>query len=229
MSHVVDVLAHRESTLGVLPLGTGNSFARSLGLNPHDLEAAVATIARGETARIDLGTVNGAHFANVATIGLSSEVAGATSTRLKAISGVLAYVLAAWRPLVGHQAFRARIRWKGGKLQIRTRDIVIANGRYFGSAPVSADASLTSGRLSLYATDDPSRTGAIVTYLAFGVHAQDALAGAHVINAPAFEIRTRKRQAIALDGSVFRKTPARVKVARRALRVYVPAKPVPTE
>lgn len=222
MAHAVDALAHRRSVLGALPLGTGNSFVRSLGFDPHDLEAAVAAVARGTVGRIDLGRVNGTYFANFATIGLSSEIAAATPTSVKSWSGPLAYALAAVRPLFAHKAFRARIRWRGGRLDLRTEDIIVANGRFFGSTPVTADASLVDGRLALFTTNDPNRIGALRTYIAFGLHRQATLRGAHAVSAAKFEIRTRAQQWISVDGSLLEKTPARFRVAREALRVYLP-------
>ena len=222
MAHAVDALAKRDSILGVLPLGTGNSFAQSLGLDPHDLDAAVGVIARGHAERIDLGNVNGTYFANFAAIGLSSEIAGATPPGVKRWAGPIAYGIAALRPLFTHGSFRARIRWKGGKLVVRTQDIIVANGRFFGSTPIAPDATLVDGRLSLFTTDNPSRIGALRTYVAFGMHDQAALRGAHVINAAKFEIRTRAKQKISVDGSLLEQTPARFRVAREALRVFVP-------
>jgi YegS/Rv2252/BmrU family lipid kinase len=222
LAHAVDALAHSETVLGVVPLGTGNSFAQSLGLDAHDVDAAVGVIARGNVARIDLGRVNGTHFANFATIGISSEIADATQTSVKRWAGPLAYAFASLRQLFTHRSFRARIRWKGGRLDVRTRDIIVANGRFFGSTPVSPHASLTDGRLALYTRDDGSRSGALRTYAAFATKTQGALRGAHVVTAPRFEIRTRSKQKICIDGSFLGVTPARFRVERAALRVFVP-------
>jgi YegS/Rv2252/BmrU family lipid kinase len=222
LAHAVDALAHSETVLGVLPLGTGNSFAQSLGLDPHDIEAAVGVIARGNVGRIDLGRVNGTHFANFATIGISSEIADATPTAVKRWAGPLAYGLAAIRLLLTHRSFRARIRWKGGELDVRTQDIIVANGRFFGSTPVAPDASLADGQLALYTRDDGSRAGALRTYAAFGTNTQARLRGAHVVNAARFTIRTRAKQKISIDGSVLEKTPARFRVERGALQVFLP-------
>jgi YegS/Rv2252/BmrU family lipid kinase len=222
MAHAVDALAHRDTILGVLPLGTGNSFARSLGLDPNDLDGAVRAVASGHVQRVDLGRVNGTYFANFATIGISSAIAGSTARPVKRWSGALAYAAAAIRPLGTHRAFRARIRWPGGRLDLRTQDIIIANGRFFGATPLAPDASLRDGRLTLYVNADPSRGGAILTYLALLLKRQSARPGAHVISAEEFTIRARAKQRIALDGSLFEKTPARLRVAREALRVFVP-------
>ncbi|MDB5043048.1 MAG: diacylglycerol kinase catalytic subunit [Candidatus Eremiobacteraeota bacterium] len=222
MAHAVDVLAHRKTVLGLVPLGTGNSFAQTLAIPRGDVDAAIAVIAAGKIASVDLGRVNGTYFANFATIGLSTEIAGAASPTAKGLLGPIAYAIAAIGPVFSHRAFRARIRWRGGELKLRTQDIIIANGRYFGSTPVTPDASITDGRLNLFTTDDPSRIGALRTYLAFGMHDQTKLRDAHVVTATKFTIRTKARQMIAIDGSLLEKTPARIRVVPQALRVFVP-------
>lgn len=60
--------------MGGLPLGTANDLARTLGL-PLDLAAATDVIIRGKIGRIDMGEVNGSAFFNVASLGLSADLA----------------------------------------------------------------------------------------------------------------------------------------------------------
>jgi YegS/Rv2252/BmrU family lipid kinase len=222
MTHAVNALAKSESVMGVLPFGTGNSFAQSLGIPLHDLDAAVAVIARGNVQRIDLGLVNGTYFANFATIGLSSEIAASTPRILKKLAGAVAYGLASIKPMLTHRAFRAKIDWKGGRLTVTTQDIIVANGRFYGDTPVAPDATIVDGRLHLFTTDNGSSLAAARTYIALGRGMQARLPDAHVVTARAFTIRTRRRQPIAIDGSPLQKTPARFRVAREALRVFVP-------
>jgi len=223
MTHAVNALANHKSIMGVLPFGTGNSFAQSLGIPLGDIEAAVGIIAGGNVQRVDLGVVNGTYFANFATIGLSSEIAGSTSRLLKKITGPVAYALSSIGPMLTHRPFRARIRWKGGRLEVRTQDIIVANGRFYGNTPVAPDATIVDRRLHLFTTDDPSALGAARTYLALGRGLQAWLPDAHVVTARSFTVRTRKRQPIAIDGSPLEKTPAKFTVACEALRVFVPA------
>jgi len=83
MTAAVGQLAKTKAVLGVLPLGTGNSFALSLGIT--ELSVAIEAIVAGRVAAVDLGRVNGTYFANFATIGLSSTIARATPNRLKKI------------------------------------------------------------------------------------------------------------------------------------------------
>lgn len=70
ISEVVDCLAEHYRVLGLLPLGTSNNFARTLGI-PIGIEAAVDIIATGKIADVDLGRVDGDYFANVVSAGLT--------------------------------------------------------------------------------------------------------------------------------------------------------------
>jgi diacylglycerol kinase family enzyme len=124
--------------------------------------------------------------------------------------------------MLTHRAFRARIRWKEGRLDVRTQDVIVANGRFYGHTPVAPEATIDDGRLHLFTTDNGSSLGAARTYLAIGRGLHARLPDAHVVTARAFEIRTRTRQPIAIDGSPLEKTPAHFRVARNALRVFLP-------
>jgi YegS/Rv2252/BmrU family lipid kinase len=223
MTRTVDVLAHRETILGVIPAGTGNSFAQSLGIPIDDLDAALDVIAGGTVARIDLGVVNGTHFANFATVGLSSQIADRTPHRWKSLFGSLAYGLAAAVPLLRHRGFHAAIRWDEGKLALQTQDVIVANGRFFGPAAVTPEASLVDRRLALYTTANASTLGALRTYVALGMDVHVKLSDAHVVNARTITVRARPKQCINIDGAILGSTPARFSVAPRALRVFVPA------
>ena len=75
--------------LGVLPMGTANDLARTLGIAP-DLDAAAKVIAIGHTRAIDLGLVNGQPFFNVASVGLSAELAQRLTSDIKRRFGRLA-------------------------------------------------------------------------------------------------------------------------------------------
>src|SRR3546814_15678956 len=69
VSGSVDSFVDKDCIFALLPLGKANSFARTLGI-PLDLPGAVDVIANGRRARIDLGAINTAYYANVAAIGI---------------------------------------------------------------------------------------------------------------------------------------------------------------
>lgn len=223
LTHAVGAFAYTKAVLGVLPLGTGNSFARTVGLDPHDLDGAIAAVAGGHVAKVDLGRCNGTYFANFATVGLSSEIADATPHMLKALAGKLAYALAAAIPMLSGKGFRVRIRWPAGKCEFVTRDVVVCVGRYYGATPVTPEAAADDGELALVALEGGSAISALETYAAFGAHVQTMLPNAHVIRATRFRIKAKPKQLLSLDGAVMNKKNARFSVAPAALRVFVPA------
>ena len=95
--------------LGIIPAGTANDLARTLSI-PLDFAAAADVIVEGHSRRIDVGTVNGHAFFNVASIGISSELAQKLDPAIKKRFGRLGYSVAALRVILAAQRFRARIR-----------------------------------------------------------------------------------------------------------------------
>ena len=69
MSAVASVLAHTGVSLGILPLGTLNHFAKDLQI-PTGLEEAIELIAKGRSRKVDMGEVNGRRFINNSSIGI---------------------------------------------------------------------------------------------------------------------------------------------------------------
>ena len=221
MTTAAGQLAKSGTVLGVLPLGTGNSFALSLGI--ADVPAAVDAIVGGRTVDIDLGRVNGTYFANFATIGLSSRVAAATPNRLKKLVGAAAYVLAGLIPGLRSHPFRCSVRAGKLKMKFQTYQIIVANGRYFGRTPLAPNASLTSGSLTFYATSDATIVDAAKTYVSLLTDRQQLLPNAHLLEATELRVRTRGKQPLAIDGEICGTTPARFSLVPGALRVLVPA------
>jgi YegS/Rv2252/BmrU family lipid kinase len=221
MTAAVAQFAKSKAVMGVLPLGTGNSFALSLGI--PDVATAVEAIAAGRVAEVDLGRVNGTYFANFATIGLSSTIAAATPNRLKKIIGPLAYVLAGIVPGLRSRPFRCTVRAGKHQLTFRTFQAIVANGRYFGHTALTPQASLDSRRLTFFSTSDATVLDAAKTYSSLLLDRQGLLPNAHILEAAEFRIRTRPAQALAIDGEQAGTTPARFTIVPGALRVMVPA------
>ena len=221
MTAAAGQLAKSKSVLGVLPLGTGNSFALSLGIT--DLDVAVEAIVTGRVAAVDLGNVNGTYFANFATIGLSSTIARSTPSGLKKILGAAAYVLAGLMPALRSRPFRIKVRTGTQRIVFQTYQVIVANGRYFGHTALTPAASLNSGKLTFYSTSDATIVDAAKTYTSLLLDRQGLLANAHILEATELRVRARPAQALAIDGEQCGTTPAHFTVVPGALRVMVPA------
>ncbi|MEV8638688.1 YegS/Rv2252/BmrU family lipid kinase [Streptosporangium sp. NPDC051023] len=96
----VDALAGSGVTMGIIPAGTANLFARNLGI-PEDLPEAVRIAFHGESRRLDLGKVNGEHFAVMAGVGFDAEMIKDADRGLKDRLGRAAYVWTGLRHVRG--------------------------------------------------------------------------------------------------------------------------------
>jgi YegS/Rv2252/BmrU family lipid kinase len=208
--------------LGILPLGTANNLARTLGI-PNDLARASELVAHGLRRRIDLGWVNGRYFFTTASLGLSVHITEELSAESKRLWGPVAYALAALRVAARSHPFRAEIRWAGGSRRARTVQIVVGNGRYYGAAlPVTDDATIDDARLDLYSLEIRHwwELLALAPSLRRGKHGEKR--SVETLRATEFEIRTRPPRDIDVDGEIGARTPAVFRVLPGALEVFAP-------
>ena len=139
--------------LGILPMGTANDLARTLGIAP-DIATAAGIIAAGNTRRIDLGLVNGEPFFNVASVGLSAELARRLTAEVKRRFGRLAYAFTAMNVLAQARPFRATIVSEDETVNVQTLQIAVGNGRYYGGGnAVEKNATIDDGHLDLYSLE----------------------------------------------------------------------------
>jgi diacylglycerol kinase family enzyme len=143
------VLAGTGVPLAIVPTGTANLTARSLGV-PRDPPAALRAGFGGRNKTIDLALADGTISVAMAGIGLDAAVVGATPDRLKRHAGWPAYAAASARHLVARPAEFA-IRVDGGREFVRrARSVVVGNcGLLPGGFPLLPAARPDDGVLDL--------------------------------------------------------------------------------
>jgi len=216
-------LAHRDVALGVLPLGTTNNFARTLGI-PLDLDAAVAILRDGKVIDVDLGLAGDLPFANHIGVGMSAEIFAKAPPRLKRVIGRLAYPATAMVLLTRHRPIHVTVRADGREHAYVTHQLYIANGGFHAGRPITADANADDRLLVAYPVGDASRrrllrqtarnaaTGHLRSYGEEPFLATDEI-----------WLETDRPAPVEVDGEPHGYTPLRVGLAPNALRVMAAA------
>ena len=222
LNAALDGLVDSGLPLGVIPAGTANDLARTLGI-PIDTQAACQAILEGNSQEIDVGWVNGKHYFNVASLGLSVKITEQLSNRSKSRWGILAYLLTAARVIMQSRPFSATIRSGTALIRVRTIQIAVGNGRYYGGGmTVADDASIVDSQLNLYSLEI-EHWWQIIPLLA-AMYRGDLYKARHVrtLRGTGFAIETPKSRKLNTDGEITTQTPAEFRVIPKAIRVFIP-------
>ncbi len=132
LAAVAGQLAGSDTALGVIPGGTGNDFARNVGL-PRTLEGCIAAALGRRSAQFDLGLAEGAHpFINAAGIGFDGAVATAARRWPKGLGGTLPYLGGAVTTLCTFRPFPVEVSVDGQRYEGLATLVAVANGQYYG-------------------------------------------------------------------------------------------------
>jgi diacylglycerol kinase (ATP) len=230
MNEIASVLAFSGVPLALIPGGSGNGFARALGLSMKPARAIEQAI-RGQERPIDAGEIGGRLFFNVAGIGFDAHVARVFNERgMK--RGFLAYIKTSLVELFGYRAASYRLHLPDDEtLQREALMVVVANSPQYGNgALVAPHARPDDGHLNLVVT--PAGSPLLNMWRA------RRLFDGQVVRVPGVLLRDVQTMRIGngassngvlwfhADGEVTEgAAPLQVRIHPHALRVRVPATP----
>lgn len=212
--------------LGLVPAGTGNAFARDLGMMPGDWQKGIDIIARNQPRRVDVARVQTAsetfHFLNIIGMGFAVD-AGMNAKKLK-MAGNIAYTLGTLWEIIKLKSYPLHIEINEKNIIQDNVFAVISNSRYTGTSfLIAPEARIDDGLLdvTLLSSLPRGRLLRLFPSIFSGRHLE--YEEVSTFQAPCIRIRAPGGQLLAPDGEFRGHTPAKINCLHRDLKIFWPA------
>ncbi|NSW89437.1 MAG: diacylglycerol kinase family lipid kinase [Firmicutes bacterium] len=161
LNEVLNGIVGSNSSLAVIPAGSGNDFFKSLTkyFVNKDLSGKQALkdkllerLVNGKEFIVDMGKINGRYFINISSLGFDAEVAYKSHKikKLPFISGLFAYILSVFATLLSYKSNQLKITIDGKTIEKDTLLVAVANGKYYGGGMQPApSAEINDGFLNI--------------------------------------------------------------------------------
>lgn len=215
-------MAGRPLLMAILPFGTANSFARSLGMVP-ELDAALDVIAGGVISRVDVVRIGDQHFLNTATIGVPARIAQDIPPWLKRWFGRFGYLGYGIYKSFQLKPFEARISISGKPdIVEKVVEVRIANGAFVGGTKVVDSADPESRDVVIQLVRGRYLAALASVWAANLAGLKPAHGRVRELRAATFTLGCTLEQPISVDGETGLVTPVLVAVAPGALHLMAP-------
>ena len=222
LSASVDDFVGTDCVFAILPLGTANSSARTLGI-PLDIEGAVKVITHGIARRIDLGMIDDDYFVNAASLGISPMIGETVPHGLKRWLGRAGYLLWAMKCALTFRPFRLELSDGDNSWSLWSTEIRILNGPYHGGIELSDTAEVDSGEIVIQAVVGSSKWKLGWDWFAKTFKLKKHDSETREFRGKSFRLVTKPALRVSIDGEVYKNTPIRVGIAGKAVHVAVPS------
>lgn len=214
-------MAYTNIPLGIISIGTGNDFAKTL--NSHkNIYKALNTIIKCNFLDVDLINVSGKYFLNISSIGIDAQVAqGAKS--FKKTFGSFSYFISVLTNIFSYKSVEAKIKIDNLKIKGKYTLIAVANGKYYGGGfNIAPEASINDGLISICVIDylSPVKILFLFPSILFGKHV--ALKQVHMYTAKKVKIEYKNDYIVNVDGTLYNfNNSLDFKIAENAIKIIV--------
>lgn len=208
--------------LGVLPIGTGNAFARDMDIDVSQWQEAVEIIKLGKSKNVDVGMFHthgqDYYFLNILGLGFVADV-GKTARRLK-IFGNISYTIGVFYQMVFLKAYEVSIEADGRTIETDNIFVEISNTRYTSNFLMAPDAEIDDGLLDITLLGKATRRRLIQCFPKIFTGEHIHLDEVEHFKAKKITVKPEIAKVLAPDGELIGITPVEVECLHQAVPVF---------
>lgn len=225
VNEIVNGIAGTDSSLGVIPTGSGNDFIRSYEQRKINIRDIIVKTINGQERSIDLARVNDKYFINISSIGFDANVVfnAEKFKKVPGITGSMAYLISIVYTIFLKKVCNIEIDIDGEKTQQNLILAAIANGRYYGGGVIPApDAVIDDGLLDICLVRNLSRIkmlGLFPKYIK-GQHGQ--IKQVSFKKGKKISIKSKEPLCLNIDGEIVEEKNINFEIMEKAISIIYP-------
>jgi YegS/Rv2252/BmrU family lipid kinase len=217
---VINGINNTDVALGIIPLGTGNDFARYFRI-PKNVDKALEILLKGKIKLIDSAVVNKYITCNnIANIGLDADVAAEITKSKKFVGGIFAYTLGLINVLIKYKPYSIKIDIDGKKIKRKIMLAAFGNCSFYGGGfKILPDANPDDGYIDVIIVNEINKLKLLflLPMAIFGKHT--VLKCVEMYKAEKIQISTEKEVAMCVDGEVLLSNNIVLHVKRNSVKI----------
>lgn len=219
---VLNGIKGKKVILGILPSGTGNDFARSIGL-PKDIKKCIEVLKSANTERVDIGKVNNRYFINIASVGIDAEITKETEKYKKYFKGTSAYILGVFKVLTKSTSKKVTLIIDGKKFIRDIELIAIGNGKYYGGGmKINPWAELGDGKLDICLVNKINRIKLATLFPTVFRGKHTKIKDVESFQGSNIKIISKNPILLNADGDIIGTTPAHISLEKKSIEIIFP-------
>ncbi len=223
LNEVINGVAGSEVSVGIIPLGTGSDFGKTVGIK--SVEDSIAVLKGNKKERVDTASVtfdesgDSRHFINILEIGFGAEVMRYVNSHSK--HGRNSFLIGVLSVLMKLKKFAVKTDSEN-KNELETIEVIVANGKYFGGGMLASPASIIKdGILDVHILKPVSRLTTLfrLRNLMNGTYIEKNFSYEDKVSSISF---LEKGNLVEVDGEVVGTTPVSIRVSDKGVNFILP-------
>ncbi|MGC8829224.1 MAG: diacylglycerol/lipid kinase family protein [Verrucomicrobiia bacterium] len=224
IQEIISGIRNQQTTVGIIPGGRCNDFARAIGISKTFSPDRLAEILiAGKTRAFDCGEVNGKKFLTVATLGFDSEVSRFVETRKLLLKGTGAYLYGVIRALLKYNPIEIKLKTDDFEYKGKILLCATANTPFYGGAmKIAPVAKPDDGYLNLCIVNEVSKLTVIRMLLRVFKGTHITHPAVRLVKTRTVQVVTETKNWICADGESLTQTPCAISIKPASLKVICP-------